>query len=118
GGHGAGSVRIDGGGRIADPQRRVGTDVLAHQGQRDHAQLEVAYGRPGEPDRTVTGEDGRAGRRQFVGGHPVEVQQYEPAWRAPQVVYPGNRLLSPVAALVEVYRGGGPAHLGRQRPVV
>src|SRR5439155_4570078 len=112
------SVRVDRRGRIADPQLRVAGDVLAHQCEGHDAQLEVAYRGADEPDGAFPGADRRAGCGQFVGGHAVQVQQHEPARRAPQVVYPGDRLLTPVAALVQVYRGGGPAHLGRQRPVV
>src|SRR6266542_3013756 len=71
-----------------------------------------AHRRPG-----LGGDRGTPGR-QLVGGDAVEVQEHQPPGRPAQMVHPGNRLLAPVAALLQVYRGGGPANLGGQCPVV
>ncbi len=48
----------------------------------------------------------------------VEVQEDQPARRLAQVVHPGDRLLAPVAALLQVDGGGDPAQLVRDGAVV
>ena len=48
----------------------------------------------------------------------VQVQEDQPARRAAQVLYPGDRLLAAVAALLQMHRGVQPAQLVRDGAVV
>ena len=50
----------------------------------------------------------RAGLRQPL-GRAVQVEHHQPARRPAEVVHPGDRLLAPVAALLQVDGGGQPA---------
>ena len=59
----------------------------------------------------------RAVRRQ-VDLAAVEVQEDQPARRLAQVLDPGDRLLAPVAALLQVHRRADPAQLVRDGAVV
>ncbi len=82
----------------------------------------VAHGRGDEADLpavgTVVGEaDLRAVRRQ-VDLAAVQVQEDQPARRLAEVLHPGDGLLPPVAALLEVHGGADPAQLVRDGPVV
>ena len=49
---------------------------------------------------------------------PVQMQQHQPARRSSEVVDPGHRLLSPVAALVQMHGRGQPVDLVGDGPVV
>ena len=72
---------------------------------------------PRKPTVRPSRTSGGAGRRQLV-ALPGQVDQHQPARRPAQVLHPGDRLLPPVAALVQVHRGADPAHLVRDGPVV
>src|SRR5690349_5278039 len=75
-----------GGGHLVDRQGRVDGHVALDQRERDRAELVVAGARPDEADVTTVVRHRGAGGRQAV-LRPVEVQQHQPAGRAPEGVH-------------------------------
>src|SRR5215218_2341390 len=69
-------VRVDGGRRAGDRQRRVDRDGLLHERQGDHAELVMTHHGADAADLARTGEHRRPGCGQHL-AHAVQVQQHE-----------------------------------------
>src|SRR5690606_24195056 len=100
-----------------DRERRGRVDVALEHGERDRPELVVARDRRHVPDGALAVAHLGARDGQHV-ARAVQVQHREAARRAAQVVHARDRLLTAVAALVQVHRGAQPVELVRDAPVV